>query len=158
MPGEQVAAAGSDAKGGYYTPIAGEVDQGFTVRPIFYGMFLANQLAGCTFKPSTLTAPGVDATAYAAQTDRQLRIALFNKDPAHDLKLSLTAFADAKAAKLWRLTGPALDATIGTTLAGAEFSPDVSWKPVVSEAPALAAGQIVLTLPRNSGALLFLEL
>ncbi len=107
MPGELVAKEGSDTKGGYYTPIAGELGQGFQARPIFYGMLLANQLAGTQSKEVALTANGVNATAYAGEKDGQLRIAIFNKDDAHDLHLSLRMPPDFRRAKLWRLTAPA---------------------------------------------------
>ena len=107
MPGELVAKESSDTKGGYYTPIAGELGQGFQARPIFYGMLLANQLAGTQSKEVTLAANAVNATAYAGEKDGQLRIAIFNKDNAHNLRLSLRMPPDFHRAKLWRLTAPA---------------------------------------------------
>jgi hypothetical protein len=157
MPGELVANSGSDTKGGYYTPIAGELDQGFKARPIFYGMYLANQLAGTRFKPSTLSVDGVDANAYAGEADGQLRVAVFNKDPAKDLKLSVSAPAGTKQAKVWRLTGRSLDATTGVKLAGAEVSADANWKPADVETPAVSEGKVLLELPHDSAALLFLD-
>ena len=80
MPGELVSKEGSDAKGGYYTPIDGEVDVGFSPRPIFYGMFLANQLAGAQNRTVTLDNPdGANASAYAGQKGSQLLIAALTR-------------------------------------------------------------------------------
>ena len=157
MPGETVAKAGSDNKGGYYTPIAGELDQGFKARPIFYGMLLANQFAGTDSKEVTLTAADIDATAYAGKKDDELRVAIFNKDASRDLKLSVKTPPGTRQTKVWRLTGPSLDATSGVTLAGAEVSPDFTWAPATVETPAVSDGQLQLDLPHDSAALVFLK-
>ena len=157
MPGELVAKEGSDAKGGYYTPIAGELDQGFKARPIFYGMYLANQLAGTQSKEVSLTTNGVDATAYAGQKEGQLKIALFNKDQKNDLRLVIEIPQGFKMADVWRLTAPHLDSTSGVMLAGAEMPTAGTWSPTDIEAPAINADRLTLDLPKTSAALLFLN-
>jgi len=157
MPGELVAKAGSDAKGGYYTPIAGELDQGFKARPIFYGMYLANQLAGTQFKLSTLSAASVDANAYVGQKDDEFRVAIFNKDPSRNLNLSVSAPPGTKKAQVWRLTGRSLDATTGVKLAGAEVSANATWKPTDVETPPISKGKVLLDLPHNTAAVLVLD-
>jgi hypothetical protein len=158
MPGDSVAKDGSDKKGGYYTPIAGEVDDGFAARPIFYGMLLANQFAGTRSREVSLTAEGVNATAYAGQAEHELRIAIFNKDEACDLRLSLKAPTDAREAKVWRLTAPALDSTSGVTLGGSEISPDGTWSATKVERPRATSEGLVLELPKSSAAIMFLGL
>ncbi len=157
MPGEKVAAPGSDTKGGYYTPIAGELSEGFKARPIFYGMLLANQFSGCHVKASTLSASRINATAYAGQKDGQIRVAVFNKDSARDLKLSIGAPAGAKRERIWRLTGTALDATTGVKFAGVEVSSDDMWKPAEVETAGVSDGKIAVAVPHDSAALLFFD-
>jgi len=157
MPGETVAAPGSDAKGGYYTPIAGELNEGFKARPIFYGMCLANQFAGMQFKSSTLSGTGMDATAYAAEKDGEVRLAVFNKDSGRDLKLAVGAPAGIKQARIWRLTAPGLDSTAGVTLAGSEVSGDATWKPAEVETAAVLEGKVAIEVPRDSAVLAFLN-
>jgi hypothetical protein len=157
MPGELVARESSDTKGGYYTPIAGELGQGFQARPIFYGMVLANQLAGKQSKEVALTANAVNATAYAGEKDGQVLIAIFNKDDAHDLRLSLQMPPDFHRAKLWRLTAPALDSTSRVTLAGSEVSAKSTWSPKQVETPAVKNDGLIVELPKASAALVFLE-
>src|SRR5262249_23648904 len=147
MPGELVAKSGSDTKGGYYTPIAGELETGFTARPIFYGMMLANQFAGAKTYPVLLTAEGVNATAYAAEKDGQLRVAIFNKDDTQDLQLSLGVPNGLKRAKFWRLTAPALDSTTDVTLAGAKISADAKWSPAQEEQVNISDTAALLNIP-----------
>jgi len=156
LPGELVAKAGTDTKGGYYTPIAGEIDQGFKARPLFYGMFLANQLAGTQMKEVTLSAEGIDVTAYAGQDGAGWRIAIFNKDPSRTLDLTVQAPPRCHQSKVWRLVAPSLDATTGVSLAGAEVAPDLTWSPRTVEEYVVTGGYLRLDLPCNSAALLFL--
>src|SRR5262245_29625556 len=150
MPGDLVAKDSSEKKGGYYTPIAGEVGEGFSARPIFYGMLLANQLAGTRLHEVSLTAQGVNATAYAGKAEDELRVAVFNKDDARDLHLSLKAPTAIKRAQVWRLTAPRFDSTSGVTLAGSEVSSDGSWSPMKVETPRTASNGLVLELPKAS--------
>jgi hypothetical protein len=155
MPGESLA-PGKKVKGSFYTPIAGSAEEGFEARPIFYGMMLANQFAGAKVRPVKLAAEDVNATAYAAEKDDQLRVAIFNKDGAKDLALNLRMPPGYKRAKVWRLTGPALDSP-DVTLAGATVSPAATWSPTTVETPQIAGDGAELNIPRASAALVFWE-
>ncbi|MEJ1973279.1 MAG: hypothetical protein WDM96_12700 [Lacunisphaera sp.] len=157
MPGELVAPAGSDTKGGYYTPIAGEIEGGFRARPLFYGMLLANQLAGTDMKAATLSAAGVDATAYAGRHPDGWRIAIFNKDSSRSLDLTVQTPSRCRQGKVWRLAGPSLDATTGVSLAGAEVGPDLTWSPRTVGNYAVTDGRLRVAVPSNTAALLFLD-
>ena len=170
MPGEQLAKNGAGqsgqsttpdariAKGGYYTPIAGELDVGFTARPIFYGMFLANQFAGTNTHTVTLkNTDGVNATAYAGEKDGQLRLAIFNKDESRDLRLSLRTPPEYKQSKVWRLRARALDSTSGVTLAGAEMSTAGTWSPSKTETLQVTTDGTMLEMPRASATLVLLD-
>jgi hypothetical protein len=170
MPGEQLAKNGAEqndpsatpdariAKGGYYTPIAGEVDVGFTARPIFYGMYLANQFAGANTHSVALKNIGAaNATAYAAEKNSQLLLAVFNKGDAHDFRLALRTPAEYKQAKVWRLKASALDSTSGVTLAGAEMSTAGTWSPSKTESLQVTTDGTILEMPHASAALVFLD-
>ena len=158
MPGELVAEAkGHDMKGGYYAPIAGDLGDGFAARPIFYGMLLANQLAGTNSRPVSLAAQGVNATAYAGEKDGKLRVAIFNKDDQRDLKLTLPMPAGYSQAKIWRLAAPALDSTTDITLAGSVVSPAGDWSPTSVETPHTTSDGLAVDVPRASASLVFLE-
>jgi hypothetical protein len=156
MPGELVAKPGSDGKGGFYTPIAGEVGEEFGARPLFYGMLLANQFAGTRTREVAFSNGGIDANAYAGQSRDGWRIAIFNKDPSRTLDLTLGAPPQCHSGSAWRLIGPSLDATTGVSLAGAEVGPDLTWSPRLVESYPVADGQVRLDVPPDSAVLLFL--
>jgi hypothetical protein len=157
MPGELVAKPGSDGKGGFYTPIAGEVGEGFSARPIYYGMLLANQFAGTQTREVEFSNGGIDANAYAARSQDGWKVAIFNKDSSRSLALTMQIPPQCRTGKAWRLAGPNLDATTGVTLAGAEVGPDLRWSPRTVEDCPVADGNLRLDVPADSGALLFLE-
>jgi hypothetical protein len=157
MPGELVAKAGSDTRGGFYTPIAGEVGEGFSARPIYYGMLLANQFAGTRTREVVFSARGIDATAYASRGEDGWRVAVFNKDSSRSLALTLQTPPQCRSGRAWRLAGPSLDATTGVSLAGAEVGPDLTWSPRDVEKLPMADGQATLEVPPDSAALLFLD-
>ena len=116
--------------GTFYSPFAGNAAEGFSARPIFYGMMIAQQFSGATLFDNAFEPLGINATAYTAKTPQGgLLVAIFNKDASQDIQVEI-AGSSQKAATAWRLQGPALDATTGITLAGAEIIPDTSnWHP-----------------------------
>ena len=157
LPGELVANENSDTKGGYYTPIAGEVGYGFNARPLFYGMLLANQFADTEMKDISLTASSINVTAYAGKMKDEWRIAIFNKDLSRDLDLTVEVPGACKRVNVWRLTGPNIDATGNVSLASAVIGSDLSWVPGTEEKCNVKNHQCHLTVPRSSAALLFLK-
>jgi hypothetical protein len=157
LPGELVANKNSDSKGGYYTPIAGEVKDGFYARPLFYGMMLANQFAETDMKNVMLTANNINVTAYAGKAKSGWRIAIFNKDFPNDLDLRVELPISSKSAYIWRLTGPNINANKEVSLAGAVVGPDFSWKPGTEEDCIVKNNQCHLIVPKCSAALLFIK-
>ncbi len=171
-PGAQIAASNGDKtpgarsaedlavarQGAFYSPFAGDVAAGFSARPLFYGMMLAQGLAGLELAPSRLETAGVNATAYVGRSASEWRIALINKDSARDLRVTLDLGAGVpRLGQAWRLTGPALDATRDVTFAGAEVSAgDAAWRPSRTQAVALGA-EHPFSLPRASAALVFVK-
>jgi len=119
-------------------------------------MMMANQFAGSTLIQCDFEVPGVNATAYAAKTQDGLRIALFNKDANHDLTLVAKPAVSNSKARVWRLTGPALDSTSGVTLADAEIQTTGVWHPKEENLEAGGNG-LTLHLPRASTLLAFVS-
>jgi hypothetical protein len=156
LPGELVANEHSDTKGGYYTPIAGEVEYGFKARPLFYGMLLANQFAGTEIKDVALAASNINVTAYAGKAKNEWRIAIFNKDLSKDLDLTVELPVPCKRVNVWRLKGPNIDATENVSLANAVIGSELSLVPSTEEKCNVKNNQCHLTVPRSSAALLFL--
>jgi hypothetical protein len=98
----------------FYTPIATFGDE-YTLEPVAYGLKFADTLCGATLVRAGLTgqiqAFGVDATAYAAKLrDGAISVVVLNKDPEHDLELTLDFGADrGSAVEMEALHAPALD-------------------------------------------------
>jgi hypothetical protein len=157
LPGEQTIKTLKPVKNAFYSPIAGYIGEGFSARPEFYGILLANQFAGSSVVASDLNANGINATAYAARTNNTLRVALFNKSKDQDLNLQLQTRSIYNDPKVWRLSAPALDATSGVSLAGAQISPRAQWSPISSEKPRGVPQGYWLDLPRASAALVILD-
>jgi hypothetical protein len=125
--------------------------------PVFYGMLLANQLAGDRFLHVQGKLEGVNATAYAAQGERGYKVAVFNKDAGKAVDLSVRAPGKMRRATAWRLQAPELEATEGVTLAGAEILEHGAWSPKAVETVAVKDGVARIQIPASSAALVFLS-
>jgi hypothetical protein len=153
LPGARNDADRALAKlGSFYTPIAGDQEHGFTARPVFYGMMLAEKFAGKTLVETSIDAGGANATAYAARDGKGYLVALFNKDPSLDLTVALDGVSGAHA-RVWRLTGPSIDATEGVTFAGAVVDGKGGWRPIEQE----TVDPSHILLPHASAALVFVN-
>lgn len=152
-PGLAAAIGPQAAPNGFYTPIASEEGQAPVPRPVFYGMLLAQQLAGATVLRAELKAHA-NVTAYAGRSGAVTKLALFNKGAA-PVSFLVQDDRESKSASLYRLQAPALDATTGVTLGGAEIAADGSWRPRAESLP-ISNGRLRLTLPAASAALVVL--
>ena len=146
-----------DAISGRYSPIAGDVGQGFYARPLYYGLLLAQQFAGGEFMPTTLQADGINLTAYAAVKNGQRMLAVFNKDMARNARVRVKLEAPASSARVWRMQAPALDDVHHCTLTGAQVSGEGKWSPRDQERVALSHDTFELKMPRTSAALVWLD-
>lgn len=163
-PGMDVAKTPQQRHGGFYTPISSEPGAPVKAMPILYGMMLANQFAGCTPLKVEGMPEGVNATAYAARDAHGCKLAIFNKDERQSLDLAIRISdlavqvpGNARSATAWRLRGPALDATEGVTLAGAEAQDHGQWSPSSVERLEVKQGAAHIHVPAASAALLFLS-
>jgi hypothetical protein len=66
---------------GLYTPIAGSMIEGYTARPIYYGMLLFKQFLGSTLLHTNVDGSGKNVAAYAARTDHAIQIVVLNREP-----------------------------------------------------------------------------
>ncbi len=142
---------------GIYTPIAGHLREGFSARPVYYGMLLATQFAGTALLSADLATQGLNATAYVAEGSGDLRIAVFNKEDQTPVRLEVKPSHDPHEASLWRLTAPALESTGEVTLAGAEVGRAGAWAPARAEASAVQRGRVLIDVPPASASLLFIR-
>jgi hypothetical protein len=138
---------------GLYTPIAGDTSSGFTARPVYYGMLLAERFAGSTFVEANLSEQSAtqNVTAFAARASGKFRLALFNKAATpQTVKLSgLGASVDASVE--W-LKAPAIDSHTGVTLGGSQVGPAGEVSPMPQTKIAIRHGGGRLELPPYSAA------
>jgi hypothetical protein len=155
-PGMEVAKTPQAMRSGFYTPIFSEPDSPVKAMPIFYGMLLANQFAGGMMLQVDGKIDGANATAYAARHGSGFRVAVFNKDESKAVDVSIRLPGKAHKANAWRLQAPALDATEGVTLAGAEIRAG-TWSPKETEPVEVRKGVVRIRIPASSAAIVFVS-
>lgn len=97
---------------GYYTPIAGNLKNGFAPRPEFFGMEMAKRFVGATIERSNLACGNDRVRAYAGRKEGVQMVLAINKTGR-----SVTMRTPMRqASQQWLLSGPAVDAKQGVTL------------------------------------------
>jgi hypothetical protein len=157
----QLAAAGGTGinfhGGGYgwYTPIAGTLQNGFVARPLYYGMLMFAQ-AG----PGVMIGAKVDGdvpllTAYGVRNSSGVvKAAVFNKDAERDVLLAVDPGLPATTARVMRLCAPRIDDTTDVTFGGAPIGTGGAWSSLVSEEIPMRDGTAAVPMPRASAALI----
>jgi uncharacterized protein (TIGR03437 family) len=113
-----------------YTPIADSAGVVVGARPEFYGVTLFTLAGQGTLQQTTISAGGLNVTAYAIQAlNGGLSIIINNKEQAQTLNVTLQLPQAAPSATLIQMTGPALDATTGILIQGAAIQPDGTFRP-----------------------------
>jgi len=156
-PGMTVATKPQAVHSGFYSPIQSEPGGEVKATPVFYGMMLANQLAGAGMLRSQCDLQRVNATIYAARRDDEVRVAIFNKDELTSIQLAVRSSFQISTATVQRMQGPALTATEGVTLAGVQILPHAQWSPRAAKPAAVRNSIARLPVPNASAALLILK-
>jgi hypothetical protein len=113
---------GGDSPG--YTPIADISGTVVAVRPEYYGVKFFTLAGTGTLLTTTVSAAGLNVTAYAVQaSDGSLNIIIVNKE-AQNLNVSVDCGQSVALASLMMMTGPSLDATSGVQIQGASIALD----------------------------------
>ncbi len=143
---------------GYYSPIVGSIEDGFSARPEYYGLMLAQRFAGCTILRTKLEPQEANITAYAAGrgTTTDL-VAIFNKDGRAAEVTIAAASGGFKRAAVERLKASSIDAKQGVTFQGSVVTGDGQFRPRVSEPLNSISGKVHVGVSRYSAALIRLE-
>jgi Glycosyl hydrolase family 79, N-terminal domain len=143
---------------GYYSPIVGSIANGFSARPEYYGLILAQEFAGHVLKRTTLDTQGANITAYAAGRgpDTDL-VAIFNTD-GRDAEVTIgKASGEFKRGTVGRLEASAIDAKDGVTLQGSSVRSDGHFHPRAGELVESRSGKVRVGVRAYSAALIRLE-
>lgn len=107
---------------GFYSPITGDKDKGFTRQPLYFGMKLAQSFTGATMLESSFSFCNANLTAYAAHRQDGLLIALINKDAiAANIRIGKSSLGTTNLRELWKLSAPAIDSRSGVDFARVEL-------------------------------------
>ena len=144
---------------GWYTPIAGKLDQGFEARPIYYGMLLFAQAGAGQLVENKLSEPQPEdvVAAYSLKTDSGLKTLLFNKSSGSALHIVIDPGQRAQRATLLQLSAPHLDSTSDVTLEGSGVDAHADWSAASQPALTQKHGQFTTDLPPASAALITFE-
>jgi uncharacterized protein (TIGR03437 family) len=120
---------GGDSTG--YTPIADSDGVVVEARPEFYGVKLFTLAGQGTLQQTTISASGLNATAYAIRSvGGAFSIIINNKEQVQSLNVTIQLpQPSAQSATLLQMTGPSLDATTGIMIQGATIQPNGSFSP-----------------------------
>ena len=162
----QVASAGGTGinfhGGGYgvYTPIAGNRENGFLARPIYYGMLLFAEAGAGRLVESKLQelehAPLL--TAYALRSAAgEIKVAAINKNMDRSVRLTIDAGQAARRANCIRLMAPRVDDATDVTFGGSPVGAGGEWSATRKETPSYENGAEVIQLPAASAALITFE-
>jgi hypothetical protein len=144
---------------GLYTPIAGSLEEGFSARPVYYGMLLAERFAGSTLVNASLSAQSAaqNVTGFAAAAGIKSgtpawKFALFNKAP-DPVTIQITGLPRTKTkADVTLMHGLAIDAKEGVTFGDSAVGPDGSFSPKPQLTVTMQQGTGVLALPPYTAA------
>jgi hypothetical protein len=145
---------------GWYTPIAGTVADGFTARPLYYGMLLFQQAGPGRLIAATIDhpdeAPLVDAYGLLGEEVEHgtIKAVVFNKHNDRAASLTIDSGRPATHARVLRLTGPRLDDTQDVTLGGNPVGAGGAWQAEGGEPVPVAGGIASLDLPAGAAALI----
>jgi len=157
LPGDDIAS--KEANDSYYTPIGGDAANGYTAKPIFYGMLFASQVCNTTLLRTSFSKPQETISAYAMKSagHESMQVALFNKG-AVDVEIALSAGPSNRKAVVQRLRGPSITAITDVKFGGATVDETGNWKPKEVEKLAVARdGHMRIAVPRSSAALIHLS-
>jgi hypothetical protein len=158
----QAGATGVNLHGGgngLYTPIAGSSREGYTARPIYYGMLMARPLLGSTLLHAEMNAGERNVAAYAARNQNTLQIVVVNREHApFACRLVAPAFALETHANIWRLEAPAVSSKTGVTLAHATVASNGLFQAKANEPLRFQNQEAVLQLAPYSAALVSVSL
>jgi Glycosyl hydrolase family 79, N-terminal domain len=143
---------------GYYSPIVGSIANGFSVRPEYYGLMLAQEFAGRTIARTALDPQGTNITAYAAGSGTAVDLAAIFNTGDRDAEVTISKSSGGfKRGTVGRLEASAIDAKNGVTLEGATVGADGQFHPRAGESVKSRSGKVRVGVRAYSAAVIRLE-
>lgn len=145
---------------GWYTPIAGTVEDGFVGRPLYYGMLLFAEAGAGHLVSATLehgeAAPLV--TAYGVINDEAeprdtVKAVVFNKHDDRVVQVEIASGTDAAQARALRMVAPRLDDRTDATLGRNPVGASGAWEAAHEEDLTVHGGTATVEMPPGSAVL-----
>ncbi|MGD0987701.1 MAG: glycosyl hydrolase family protein [Candidatus Sulfotelmatobacter sp.] len=141
---------------GWYTPIAGTKENGFTARPLYYGMLLfaeagAGQLTESRIEGLEL-APLLNAYGLRS-SGGSVKAVILNKNLDCKVQLKIDSGTAARSARVLRLHAPRADDTTDVTFGGASVGGSGNWSTMREEKLPAQDGIVTLEMPAATAAL-----
>ena len=136
---------------GLYTPIAGSLQDGFTARPVYYGMLLAENFAGATITATTVSgqSESQNVTAFSALDHGRVKLAVFNKAP-DPVTVKFEGAKAGRGGKVYWLRAPRIDSKEGVTFGGAVVASKGEFHPSPQATVTFRHGAATLKMPGYS--------
>lgn len=149
---------------GWYSPIVGNLENGFVARPEYYALLLFSQILGGRMVQNNLEMSGVsasDAHSLLCHTfispGRKLQAVIINKSPVMSFNLAVQANVKSGRIAMQRLMAPTLESQNDVTFSGAPVGMNGEWRPDKVEHYKLVDGATTCLIPAASAALLTWE-
>jgi hypothetical protein len=145
---------------GWYTAIAGNREDGFLARPIYYGLLLFAQAGVGQLVETRLDSLEHAAllTAYGLRGNTgSIKVAIFNKNIDRGARLIIDPGLRAPRVTSLRLHAPRVDDTTDTTFGGTPVGANGEWSAVREEKLPVENGAAMIVLPAASAALITFE-
>ena len=151
---------GGDGAG--YTPIADSSGVVVGARPEYFGVLLFTLAGTGTLYQTTLSAGGLNVTAYAVKTaSGGFNVVIVNKDLTQNLQVTMTLPQSVTMATLLEMaqltagaSGPDLSATAGVTLQGASVQMNGAFSPGAAYTLSASGTQVSCYVPALSAVLI----
>ncbi len=149
---------------GWYSPIVGNVENGFVARPEYYALLLFSQILGGQLIQNRLDISGVstdESHSLVCHTLKspagKLQAVIINKNPAMNFNLTMQANVSSGRIAIQRLIAPTLESLSDVTFSGAPVGMSGSWRADKVEHSKLESGVASCLIPAASAALLTWE-
>jgi hypothetical protein len=121
-------------------------------------MLMFAQAALGTLVPAHLAPDTSGLKAFAVRApEGTLRVCLINQNVARDERVAIDPGRKFTVVSILRLAGPAIEATAGVTLGGANVDDFGRWAPPTNEEVRLTGHEIIVDVPSASAALVTLR-
>jgi hypothetical protein len=111
----------------HYTPIGDDLHGNYSAAPEYYGLLAFAQMPKGDVLAVDCQANGTNIAAHAVKNDKEICVALINKDHHQDAEVAIATGGTVRVSSIMGLSADSVTAADGITLAGATVGRDGRW-------------------------------